>query len=326
MKAAFILNIIILVTVFTLVFSLWCFCVFVWLGEYLVRLKKIRQRLGLAKREDTDESKMLRLWRDTQESARAGRAEAVSTLHQKLQRIVNDAGWHASINTILLGLSGACLLTGVVLGVLTGSMLVALAGALVVVFGFNAYTRARINKRAALFESQLVDALGIAARSLRAGHPLSGSFQLISEEVGSPLGDVFYRISQEQSLGLDMRNSIRTVAGETSNTELRLFATAVAIQLQSGGNLADLMDSLQVVIRARIRLTRRVRILTAQTNLSATILVALPIFLFFLLNILNPNYMKPLYTTTPGRYILAATMVGVLLGWWVMKRLSVLRF
>jgi tight adherence protein B len=326
MKTAFILNIIILVAVFALVFSLWCFCVFVWLGQYISRLKKIQQRLGLIRREAADESKMLRLWRDTQESARAGRATAFTAIQNKLKRIANDAGWHASVHTVLLGLSGVSLLTAIVLFVLTGNLLVAFAGILVVVFGFNAYTGRRINKRAALFESQLVDALGIAARSLRAGHPLSGSFQLISEEIGPPLGDVFYRICQEQALGVDVRKSIRDVAAETSNSELRLFATAVAIQLQSGGNLADLMDSLGNVIRARIRLTRRVRVLTAQTNLSASILIALPVFLFFLLNILSPKYMSTFYNTTIGPYILAGTMVSVLLGWWIMKRLSVLRF
>jgi tight adherence protein B len=123
-----------------------------------------------------------------------------------------------------------------------------------------------------------------------------------------------------------MKDSIRTVAGETSNSELRLFATAVAIQLQSGGNLADLMDILQGVIRARIRLAKKVRVLTAQTNFTAKILIAMPIVLFFVLNIVSPRYMEPMYHTTGGKYILAATAISVLLGWWIMKRLSVLRF
>ena len=326
MNAASILNIVVLVAVFALVFSLWCFCVFVWLGQYLSRLKKIQQRLGLVKTETADESKMLSLWRDSQESAGAGQAKTLGSIQKKLKRIANDAGWQASVQTVLLGLSGVCLLAVIVLYVLTGNLVVALVGILVVVFGFNAITSWRINKRSALFESQLVDALGIAARSLRAGHPLSGSFQLISEEIGPPLGDAFYRMCQEQALGIDFKKSIRDVASETSNSELRLFATAVAIQLQSGGNLADLMDSLGSVIRARIRLTRRVRVLTAQTNLSTSILIGLPIFLFFLLNILAPTYMAPLYNTTIGLYVLGLTTISVIFGWWIMKRISVLRF
>ena len=326
MKAAAILNIIILIAVFVLVFSLWCCCVFVWFGVYLGRLKKIQQRLGLAKSEATDESKMLRLWRDTQESSGEGRFGEFTILKKRLRRLSNDAGWHVHINTILLGLGGVSLLAAIIGFILTGSKLVSVACVLIVVTGFSAFMQRRINKRAALFESQLVEALGIAARSLRAGHPLSGSFQLVSEEIGPPLGDVFYRICQEQALGLDVKDSIRAIAAETSNSELRLFATAVAIQLQSGGNLADLMDSLQNVIRTRIKLTRRVRVLTAQTNLSARILIMMPIFLFFLLNIISPRYMAPLYNTKEGPYVLALTIISVLVGWVIMKRLSVLRF
>jgi tight adherence protein B len=324
MKAELILNIVILVAVFALVFSLWCFCVFVWLGHHLSRLKNIKQRLGLS--ETTDESKILQLWRDTQAGEQTSRVGVVLTLQKKLNRIANDAGWHVPINTVLLGLSGACLLAGISAFVLTSNIMVAFASAIVVVSGFSVYTRIKIDKRADLFESQLIDALGIAARSLRAGHPLAGSFQLIAEEIGPPLGDVFYRICKEQELGVDMKNSIRSAAEETSNSELKFFTSAVAIQLQSGGNLADLMDSLSAVIRARVRLARRVRVLTSQTNFSARILIAMPIILFILLNIVSPNYMAPMYKTITGKYILAGTIVSVLLGWWLMKKLSVLRF
>ena len=320
------LNIIILVTVFVLVFSLWCFCVFAWLGQYLSKLKNIQQRLGLITSGTVDESKMLRLWRDTQAGTQAGRGEVVLTFQKKLKRIANDAGWRVSVNTVLFGLGGACLLTSIIAFVLTNNIMVAFASALVTVSGFSVYTQRRINKRADLFERQLIDALGIAARSLRAGHPLAGSFQLIAEEIGSPLGDVFYRICKEQELGVDMKNSIRSAAEETSNSELKFFTSAVAIQIQSGGNLADLMDSLSAVIRARVRLARRVRVLTAQTNFSARILIAMPVVLFILLNIVNPNYMEPMYKTTTGQYILAGTIVSVLLGWWLMRKLAVLRF
>jgi tight adherence protein B len=183
-----------------------------------------------------------------------------------------------------------------------------------------------ISKRAGLFERQLVDALGIAARALRAGHPLAGAFQLVSEEIGEPLGSVFFRICQEQSLGLDLKDSIYKVTKSTRNSELKLFATAVAIQFQSGGNLADLMDSLASVVRERMRLNRRVRVITAQTQFSKRTLIALPIVLFFLLNIISPQYMEMFYTTTTGRYMLVIVVVSMLLGAWVMHRLSILRF
>ena len=183
-----------------------------------------------------------------------------------------------------------------------------------------------IAKQSALFERQLVDALGISARALRAGLPLLGSFQLISEEIDKPVGDIFYRICHEQLLGLDMKDSIRKVARNVYNPELKLFATAVAIQLQSGGNLADLMDSLASVIRTRMRLNRRVRVLTSQTQFSKRVLIALPLILFLIINIISPQYMEIFYTTTSGKWMLAIMASMVLFGTWVMNRLAILRF
>ena len=190
---------------------------------------------------------------------------------------------------------------------------------------FWSYKGKCISKREALFERQLLDGLGIAARALRAGHPLLGAFQLISEEIDEPIGDIFFRICHEQLLGLDLAESIHKVARTTYSPELKLFATAVAIQLRSGGNLADLMDSLANVIRARIRLSKRVRVLTSATQLSKKILIALPITLFFWLSVTNPGYMEVFYTTTVGKLMIVAMAVLLLLGAWVMNRIAVLR-
>jgi tight adherence protein B len=324
MDAARLLNLIILIAVGLLVFSIWCFCVFVWLTEYLSRLKKIKKRLGITSSESED-SKILRLWSDSRQQETV-KAKKTPSLKEKLNKLAYDAGWHTPMQTILLGLAGFIVLAFLLTYLISENIFLGLTTVLVIVVVFMGYTNSRINRRSVLFEKQLVEGLGIAARSLRAGHPLSGSFQLISEEIGAPLGDIFHRICQEQSLGLDMKTSIRKVAEDTTNSELRLFATAVAIQLQSGGNLADLMDSLATVIRARIRLVRRVRVLTAQTNLSSKALIALPVILFFALNILNPEYMEPLYTTAIGKVIIAATASSVTFGWWVMKKMAVIRY
>jgi len=198
--------------------------------------------------------------------------------------------------------------------------------AVTIVVVFWIYTKKCMARYSALFEQQLVDALGISARALRAGLPLLGSFQLISEEIDDPIGGVFSRICHEQLLGMDVKDSIRNVAKTVPSPELKLFATSVAIQLQSGGNLADLMDSLASVVRARMRLNRRVRILTAQTQLSKNILIAMPIILFLLLNVLSPEYMQTFYTTTVGKIMLIVMASMILFGAWVMSRMAVLRF
>lgn len=325
MDAERLLNIIILATVFGLVFTIWGFCVFFWLGLYIARIRKLQRRLGLIGKE-TDESKVMRLWRDARQAE--GLLEGVEkpNLQDKLRQIANDAGWQTPIHVVVLGVCGVAILAFVFTLALGGNPFLGLSIAIAVLVLFWNYTRRRITKRAALFERQLVDALGIAARSLRAGHPLVGAFQLIAAEVKAPLGTIFARISQEQSLGLDLRDSIRQVARRSGNSELKLFATAVTIQMQSGGNLADLMDSLAAVIRARIRLNRRVRVLTAQTQFSAQILIALPILLFIFLYTISPTYMGAFFAPGIGRYLFAGMIISVILGWWVMKRLAILRY
>jgi len=319
------INIIAMVAVFGLVFSIWCICIVLWFGQYIGRLRSVQKRLGIVKKE-TVESQTLRLWRETEQETRSDISLEKPTLAEQLESLRQAAGWRASAQTVILQVIGAAILGFVITYLLKGGIALGLGISAAIVVVFWTYTRKCISKQTALLERQLMDALGIAARALRAGHPLLGAFQLISEEIDKPLGDIFFRICQEQMLGLDLKDSIKKVAKATYNAELKFFATAVSIQLQSGGNLADLMDSLASVIRARMRLNRRVRVMTAQTQFSKKTLISLPIIMFFLLHIVNPAYMQPLYTTIIGKCMLGAMVASLLFGSWVMNRMTVLRF
>ena len=139
------------------------------------------------------------------------------------------------------------------------------------------------------------------------------------------IGTVFGDISQQQAMGVPLEDALRQAAARSYSEDMRLFATAVSIQLRTGGNLADMMSRLAAVIRDRMRLSQRVRVLTAQTQLSKRILLALPIGVFFLINMLNPQYMSLLYRTDLGRTLLAAAAVGMLVGAYVMNRMARIR-
>ena len=325
MKPGELTDIIVMGAVFVLVFCSWCICVVLWVGQYITRLKKVQKRLDITDR-DTSESQVLRLWREAYEDLKRSKSRKRTTFKDRLERLRSDAGWQGPAHTVMLGVAGVACLAFLATYMVGGGIMLGSASAAAVVVIFWVYTQRRIGKRAVLFERQLVDALGIAARALRAGHPLVGAFQLVSEETADPVGPIFYQMCQEQALGLSLKDSIRKVAKNTYNPELKLFATAVAIQLKSGGNLADLMDSLAAVMRSRTRLNRRVRVITAQTQLSKKILIAIPILLFFALNVLTPQYMHVFYDTWPGRFMLTAAAVSVLFGSWMMGRLSVLRY
>ena len=317
-----IINIIISLTVFGLAFSVWCIGIFLWLGRYLSRLKTVQKRLGISSEFEGD-SDVLRLWRDMQiqREAEYFTVEKKAGFRKRFKRWLQDSGLDISPGKLLLGLLGLLLVAFMIGYSMTTNLWVGVCAAVTILFVFVQYMQNLIVKRANLFERQLVDALGVAARALRAGHPLVGAFQLIAEEIGDPLGSIFGQIYQQQAFGSDLRESIRQSAKEAGSVEFKLFATAVSVQLQSGGNLADLMDSLASVVRARIRLNKRIRVLTAQTQFSKVILIAMPIVMFMLLNIINPVYMAPLYETPHGKILLFVIFIMILTGYWLMNKM-----
>jgi tight adherence protein B len=315
------------IALFGLVVSVWCIGVFLWLGRYLFKLEGVRRRLGLTSKASPD-SETLRLWRDMQiEQAPQQPVEKEKfTLAQRINHWVSDAGWKVPFRTVVLGVLAAAIFAFIIIYNLIGGVWLGACGAIATIYIFLQYAQNRIMKRANLFERQLVDALGIAGRALRAGHPLVGAFQLIAEEISEPMGGIFRQIVQEQAFGSDLKGSLLKVAKETRNTEFKLFSTAVTVQVQSGGNLADLMDSLSSVIRSRIWLNKRIRVLTAQTQFSKMVLISMPILLFFLLNGMNPEYMEPLYTTANGNMLMVLMFVNFMLGSWMMNKLAKIKY
>jgi len=318
-------NMIITVAVFGLVLSIWCIGVFLWLGRYLLKLQAVRKRLGIGPAEKDAET--LRLWRDLQVQQQPKKDTIEKTsLKDTVRHWIEDAGWKVPFRIVALGVCCGAFVIFVFVYAIFSDIWLGLLGAFVVFFGFVQYTQNRIMERTTLFERQLVDALGVAARSLRAGHPLVGAFQLIAEEISEPVGVLFRHIHQQQAFGSDLRESLKTIAKDTRNTEFKLFATAVTVQMQSGGNLADLMDTLSSVIRERIWLNKRIRVLTAQVQFSKIVLVAMPVFLFFMLNVVNADYMKPLLEEPVGKFMIVMMIVSLIFGWWMMDRLAKINF
>lgn len=319
------LNTIIMASVFVLVFSAWTICVLLWVVQYARRRKRFRQRLGLAP-DESQQSQALQLWRDDFQ-ARQGTAKGRKlTLSQRLEELRVSAGWKTPAHLIILAVAGVAALVCICVVLVGFRAWVGFSAALVIGVVFYLITKQRIAHRITLFETQLVDALRIAARALRAGHPLIGAFHAISEELADPVGPIFSDICQEQTLGLDLQESIRKVADVTRNADLKLFATAVSIQMTTGGNLADVMERLAEVMRSRMRLNRRVRILTSATTMSKNALLAIPVLLFLFLNVFSPEYVEPMYATPTGRAMLIGTAISMLFGAWVMSKLSQLKY
>ncbi len=314
------------VSSFLFVFLLWCAAIWTWWLRRTIRAQRLNTRLGLAET-GAGAARELRLWSQGEEFTTvvptvAGKA----ALRKRLEIWRSQARFEAPLTSLLLGALAIVLGAFLITYVLTGSLLGGAGAGVLFAMIVWAYASQKAQKGITLFETQFVDALNLASRSLRAGHPLTGAFQLASEEIAEPVGTIFREVCQQQELGLSIEDSLRRAAELRSSTDLKLFSTSVIIQLESGGNLADMMDRLTSVIRDRLRLNRHARVLTAQTQLSKRILVALPFFLFMVLNLLNPGYLEPLYKTTEGSYLISFGAVSLILGMWIMNRMVILKY
>ena len=320
----FVVRLMIVGAVFGLVLSVWMMGVLIWFAKRTGKRETLERRLGGVQPAARIEGRrVLRLWHDGKEATTIVTSILRPTgIMARLDKVRIDAGWDTSLAGLMARLIGSLIFAAVIAYYATSSPLVAIAAPLAVAILYWIVISQRIARRVAIFEAQLIDGLGLAARSLRVGHPLVGAFRLISEEVPAPIGTLFAQIVQQQELGVSIETSLRSAAESYANNDLRLFATSVIIQLRSGGNLADMMERLANVIRERNRLARRVRVLTAQTQFSKRVLLALPFFIFVLLTIVNPDYMRPLYTTFTGQMILAVAGVGLFIGWVLMNWLS----
>jgi len=174
-------------------------------------------------------------------------------------------------------------------------------------------------KRLRKFEERFPEALDLLGRAVRAGHAFTTGLEMIAKECAEPLAGEFRTTFEEQNFGLPLRDSLLNLSERVPLIDVRFFVTALLIQKETGGNLAEILDGLAHVIRDRFRIYRDVQVKTAQGRLTAAILIAMPIVMVFALNTLNHEYMKVLFEDPRGPYILgvAASMqlVGSMILW-----------
>lgn len=148
----------------------------------------------------------------------------------------------------------------------------------------------KANKRIAMIEEQLPDAVELMVRSLRVGHPFSSAISIVSKEIKDPLATEFGIIADESSYGRDIGEALKAMAERLDMQDLRFLAVAVAIQQQSGGNLAEILSGLAQVIRARFRLFRRVKAITAEAQWSGKFLSGFPVAALVMIQVTDPHY------------------------------------
>lgn len=171
------------------------------------------------------------------------------------------------------------------------------------------------------FAKQLPDALELVSRALHHGHSLASGISLVADEMKAPIAKEFRRVFEEQNLGIALETALDNMTERIPNLDLRFFATAIALQRQTGGDLAEILDKIGYLVRERFKIWGQVQALTGEGRLSGIVLLALPPVLFLAVYKLNPEYVTPLFTDPLGRQMLAGAIVMQLLGAIVIKKI-----
>ena len=257
-------------------------------GKTLKREKKVNRRLALM-REGKDTEEVLSILRLEREgSERAERMPVVGPLVEMAR--------HAAINLNLMQI----VISLVVLMAVSFTLLTLFTNAVIeirivvaIITGYAAlyiWLRGKAKKRIALFEEQLPDALDLMVRSLRVGHPISAAIGIVAREMSDPLGTEFGLMADEVTYGMAVTEAVDRLAARVPVPDLRFLAIAMSIQASSGGNLAEILEGLSRVIRARFKLFRKVRAITAEARWSGWFLSVFPVIALLLVQVVQPDY------------------------------------
>lgn len=184
------------------------------------------------------------------------------------------------------------------------------------------YLGYRERSRLKAFNEQLGDALMLLANTLRSGYGLNQAMEHVGEELSPPLGAEFVRVVREVGLGLSISEALEHLQQRVPSDDLDLVVTAITIQHEVGGNLAEVLDTISHTIRERVRVKGEIRVLTSQQRLSALVITLLPVGLALFLQTTNPDYISVLYTSTCGLVMLLTAILGIVAGFIVMRKIT----
>jgi tight adherence protein B len=218
-----------------------------------------------------------------------------------------------------------CLLSGVGVGlvVLLWSRNPAITWAALIIGAFlpYAFVSYRRQKRFEKIEELFPEAIDTLARAVRAGHAFTTALEMISNETTEPLASEFRKLYEEQKFGMPVRDALMNLTGRVPLVDVKFFVTAVMLQRETGGNLAEILDNLSYVIRERFKIQRQVRVHTAQGRLTMALLMAMPPVVVAVLAVFSPEFVRPLFYDPIGHSLLVASIALQTIGYFVIRKI-----
>jgi tight adherence protein B len=245
------------------------------------------------------------------------RSERVSLLQKTLSQ--GDLNVRAG-NFLMLCVASAAVF-GIVLVIAGGNLIFGWVGVILGFFVPYTYASHRKQKRFQRFEEKFPEAIDTLARAVRAGHAFTTALEMIANEVSEPVAGEFRQLYEEQKFGLPVRDALINLAERIPLVDVKFFVTAVMLQRETGGNLAEILDNLSYVIRERFKILRQVRVHTAQGRLTMVLLMALPPTIVLVMRTLNPGFILPLFTDPVGHALIVAGITLQTMGYFFIRRI-----
>ncbi len=306
-----------------LVVSLGAFAVLSLLDQRKSQARVLRDRLSATQKPAESVQADVALLRDEMMS----RIPAFDTLLRRservtvLQEMLSQGDVNVRAGNFLIFCLLAAVLFGFVFMVAGGSVLFGWAGLVLGFFIPYAYASHRRAKRFQRFEEKFPEAIDTLARAVRAGHAFTTALEMIANEISEPVAGEFRQLFEEQKFGLPVRDALLNLAARIPLVDVKFFVTAVMLQRETGGNLAEILDNLSYVIRERFKILRQVRVHTAQGRLTMVLLMALPPTIVVAMLTLNPSFIRPLFTDPLGHILIVAGIVLQTIGYFFIRRI-----
>jgi tight adherence protein B len=245
------------------------------------------------------------------------RSERVSLL----QKMLAQGNIDARAGNFLMLCAVSALVLAAIAFIAGGNVLFGWVGAVLGFFIPYAYASHMRTRRFQKFEEKFPEAIDTLARAVRAGHAFTTALEMIANEVSEPVAGEFRQLYEEQKFGLPVRDALLNLADRIPLVDIKFFVTAVMLQRETGGNLAEILDNLSYVIRERFKILRQVRVHTAQGRLTMVLLMALPPTIVVLMLMLNPGFIRPLFTDPLGHALIVGGITLQTMGYFVIRRI-----
>ena len=303
------------------------FAAFTLLDQRSARARLIRERLAAEQGQGGRET--LALLRDEMFS----RIPAFDTLLRrservsKLQFLLEQAGISMRAGNLLV----LCLVSSAVIALVgyvlaqplppQETLLLTATGAFLGLIVPYSYVTWRRTRRFQKFEALFPEAIDTLARAVRAGHAFTLALEIVCNELNDPAATEFRKLYEEQKYGMPVRDALLNLSERMPLVDVKFFVTAVMLQRETGGNLAEILDNLSYMIRERFKILRQVRVYTAQGRLTMMLLMGLPPTIIVTMLIMNPSFIRPLFADPIGHVLLAAGITLQTVGYFVIRRI-----